>query len=120
MAPKTQKQQNEDDFIAVRRQALVDKQEVLDAIDTRMAKLGSDHDLLIEIATNVKSITLDVTKLSDCLDGQNGIVSEVAAHKIRIDQLEDDVASNSRNSNLWGGGNLLVIVGAFLAAWFHK
>jgi hypothetical protein len=120
MAPRTQKQQNADDFIAVKKQVLVDKQDVLSAIDSRMAKLGTDHDLLIEIATNVSGMKGDIVKLSSCLDGKDGVISTIASNRVEIDQLRKDVDTGSRNSNIWGGGNLLVILGAFLAAWFHK
>ena len=123
MAPKTQSQETDDRFIQVHKQALVDKQEVLDAIDSRMAKLGADHDLLIGISANVASMKIDITKLSDCLSGpsgNNGIVSAVTTLQSESIQLRADVDSNAKNTSIWGGGNLLAILGAYLAVWLHK
>ena len=123
MAKSQQQLQNDDSFIAVHKQALADKKDVLEAIDTRMSKLGIDHDLLIAIATNVSNITGDVARLSNCLVGPNGddgVLSDVTILKTQNAQLREDVDENNRRTNIWGGGNLVVILGAFLAAWFHK
>ena len=123
MAPKTQSQKTDDRFIQINRQALVDKQDVLDAIDSRMAKLGADHDLLIGISANVASMKMDITKLSDCLSGpsgNNGIVSAVTTLQSESIQLRADVDANSRNTTLWGSGNFLSMLAAFVAAYLHK
>jgi hypothetical protein len=77
---RTLKQQEEMDLIKVQRQALVDKNEVLNAIDTRMSKLGADHDMLLHICDLVEANDKKVTNLSIILVGEhgdNGLVEKV-------------------------------------------
>ena len=117
MAAKTNNQKTEDEFIAVKKQALVDKHDVLEAIDTRMSKLGVDHDLLITM--NGK---LDTLILTSC-DHEQRIRSNetsITSNATHMKDMDDDIAIAKRNTNLWGGGNLVAMLGAFVAAYFHK
>jgi hypothetical protein len=122
MPPRTQKQQTDDRFVQVHKQALADKEDVLSAIETRMSKLGTDHDLLIQIATNVSNMRTDIVKMSNCLsgpDGNDGIVSLVSANQVEIRQLRDDVDNNAKNTKIWGGSNFIAMLAAFVAAYVH-
>jgi hypothetical protein len=57
MRTRQREQDKEDlDIIEVRKQALVDKREVLEAIDTRMAKIGQDHEAIINIQGDVAEV----------------------------------------------------------------
>jgi hypothetical protein len=68
----TDRQQAEKDFISVQRQALADKKDVLEAIDSRMSKLGTDHDLLISINTMMTDHIEDIKKLNTAMFGEDG------------------------------------------------
>ena len=117
MAPRSTQQKTEDEFIAVKKQALVDKHEVLEAIDTRMSKLGADHDLLI--AMNGKLDVL-VSSNRDHETRIRAVEACTGTMQTHMKDLDDDVAIAKRNTNLWGGGNLVAMLGAFIAAYFHK
>jgi hypothetical protein len=68
----TAQEQATEDFIKVHRQALVDKQDVLEAIDSRMARTGIDHDLLISINTMMTDHIEDIKKLNAAIFGPDG------------------------------------------------
>jgi hypothetical protein len=109
MAAKTNNQKTDAEFVEVKRQALVDKHEVLDAIDTRMSKLGSDHDLLINISGKMDTVATLAARHDHVLygNGNPGLIREVDDLKNCDDkinkrhELEDqgrrDVSTSIRN-----------------------
>ena len=108
MAPITKKQQNAEDFIAVKRQALVDKEEVLDAIDTRMSKLGVDHDLLIVINGKLDTFAQVANKHEKVIygNGEIGLIRKVDELKNCTDDIgkrhkAEDQGKRDMNKNLW-------------------
>jgi hypothetical protein len=91
MAPRkknTPAEQAAADLITVHRNALVDKEEILDAIDTRMSKLGNDHDLLIHICDLVETNDKKVTNLGIILVGEHGDDGLVESSKATSHQVK--------------------------------
>jgi len=87
MADNSQLQQNHNDLVMVKRQALVDKTEVLEAIDTRMSKLGTDHDSIIRIETMLIDHVEDLKKMNTAMfgdDGMDGLVGWVQELKSKM------------------------------------
>ena len=117
MTPRTSQQKTEDEFIAVKKQALVDKHDVLVAIDTRMSKLGADHDLLITINSKIDTL---ITTSGDHESRIRMVEKCTGDLNTHVKDIDDDIAIAKRNTNLWGGGNLVAMLGAFVAAYFHK
>ena len=116
MTPRTTSK-TDAEFVDVKRQALVDKHEVLDAIDTRMSKLGADHDLLITMNTKLDTLVTNTKDHETRIRIVEKCTGDLNTH---VKDLDDDVAIAKRNTSLWGGGNLVAMLGAFVAAYFHK
>ena len=60
MPPRTPKQQ-----------AIIDKDELLEAIDSRMSKAGEDHDTLTRIEELLKRVVTDIEQINDTLFGKD-------------------------------------------------
>jgi hypothetical protein len=95
----------------------VDQQALLDAIDSRMSKVGVDHDLLTSMNGKLDRL------IESNVDHEVRIrLIETKATKTEehIVDMDADIEANKRNTNLWGGGNLMAMIGAFIAAYFHR
>ena len=65
-----------------KQQAVMDRDDVLEAIDSRMGKLGTDHDLLIKIDNNLTNLCSTVSDHDDILRGAGQAGGLLAEHEV--------------------------------------